>query len=261
MRCPEAATLTISTADVMSDDHPGRDFVRLAFTDTGTGIPDEILGTLFEPFVTTKPLGEGTGLGLATVLGIVEQSDGFVSVSSLPGKGATFEVLLPRTVKSPVPTDGQIPSDATATRGERVLLVEDNDAVRELMRGVLESSGYALVTAASPREAIELAAKMTEPIDLLVTDVVMPELNGRELADLLRADRPDLPVLYISGYTGESMISSGLLPPGTAFLQKPFNLAQLRARCARSSTAAPQSPSDSQVGPGRLALSRPGRSA
>jgi len=223
---PGGGTLTISTADVALDDRPGRDYVRLAFADTGRGIPAEIIGNVFEPFFTTKPQGEGTGLGLATVLGIVEQSDGYVSISSPPGEGATLEVLLPRTRKSAAQAELQPPSDAAA-RGERLLLVEDNDAVRELMCRVLESSGYALVEAASPREALELAATMKEPIDLLVTDVVMPEMNGRQLSNLLREERPDLPVLYISGYTDEVMISRGLLPPGTAFLQKPFSVDQL----------------------------------
>jgi two-component system, cell cycle sensor histidine kinase and response regulator CckA len=223
---PGGGTLTISTADVTLDDRPG-DYVRLAFADTGRGIPAEIIGNVFEPFFTTKPQGEGTGLGLATVLGIVEQSDGYVSVSSPPGEGATLEVLLPRTRKSAAEPERQPPSDATA-RGERLLLVEDNDAVRGLMSRVLESSGYALVEAASPREALELAATTKEPIDLLVTDVVMPGMNGRQLSNMLREERPDLPVLYISGYTDEAMISRGLLPPGTAFLQKPFSVDQLQ---------------------------------
>jgi two-component system cell cycle sensor histidine kinase/response regulator CckA len=223
---PGGGTLTISTADVTLDDRPG-DYVRLAFADTGRGIPAEIIGNVFEPFFTTKPQGEGTGLGLATVLGIVEQSDGYVSVSSPPGEGATLEVLLPRTRKSAAEPERQPPTDATA-RGERLLLVEDNDAVRGLMSRVLESSGYALVEAASPREALELAATTKEPIDLLVTDVVMPGMNGRQLSNMLREERPDLPVLYISGYTDEAMISRGLLPPGTAFLQKPFSVDQLQ---------------------------------
>ncbi|HYT52582.1 MAG TPA: ATP-binding protein [Gaiellaceae bacterium] len=170
---------------------PPGEYVMVAVEDTGLGIAPELLDQVFDPFFTTKGPGEGSGLGLATVLGVVEQSGGYVSVYSEPGAGTTFKVYLPRTELTPVPVQQEAERD-TAGHGERLLLVEDNDAVRRLAYEVLTLSGYEVRQAASPREALELSSSDDQPIDLLVTDVVMPELNGRELADRLRADRPGL---------------------------------------------------------------------
>jgi PAS domain S-box-containing protein len=230
---PAGGTLSMSTRNVTLEDTvgplPPGEYVMLAVEDTGLGIEPELLDQVFDPFFTTKGPGEGSGLGLATVLGVVEQSGGYVSVYSEPGVGTTFKVYLPRTELTPVP----VPHEAdhrTAGCGERLLLVEDNDAVRRLAYEVLELSGYEVRQAASPREALELCASDDQEIDLLVTDVVMPELNGRELADRLRAERPGLRVLYTSGYTDDAMISRGVLAPGMAFLQKPFSVEQLQRK-------------------------------
>jgi CheY-like chemotaxis protein len=178
---------------------------------------------MFEPFFTTKPRGKGTGLGLSTVFGIVKQSGGHIFVYSEEGHGTTIKVYLPRATEA-AGTDGAGSPSLTATRGvETVLVVEDEDSVRKLARRALEASGYAVLHAAAPLEAIELAARYQGPIHLLLTDVMMPELTGRQLADRLMASRPGLAVLYMSGYAEDAIVHHGRLDPDTAFLQKPFS--------------------------------------
>jgi CheY-like chemotaxis protein len=183
---------------------------------------------VFEPFFTTKPPGEGTGLGLATVLGIVQQSEGEITVRSEIGNGTTFHVLLPSVGDArPQATAPEV----TAAEGgtERILLVEDNDTVRRLVELMLREKGYTVVAASLPHEALDLVDSGVL-FDIVVTDVVMPEMNGRELVELLEQKQPGLGVLFTSGYTDDAMVARGVLKPGIAFLQKPFTLTQLTAK-------------------------------
>ena len=201
--------------------------VMVSVTDTGVGIDDATLTRIFEPFFTTKEPGKGTGLGLATVLGIVEQSGGRMSVASEPGNGTSFMVYLPRVddiVSSRAPS-----SVARVDRPvghQRILLVEDNEIVRGPVTQLLEELGYHVLSAAGPTEALELAADGA-PIDVLLTDVVMPGMNGRQLAELLREQRPELKVLFMSGYTDDAVIARGVIDHQMKFLQKPFGADQL----------------------------------
>jgi PAS domain S-box-containing protein len=226
---PGGGQLIIETANVELDDAyllhhavatPGR-YVRVVVSDTGVGISDEIRPHLFEPFFTTKEKGRGTGLGLATVYGIVQQSGGYIWVYSEPGEGATFKVYLPAS-------DGQIDepqrtTDVVTSRGsEVVLVVEDEDAVRRLASLVLRRAGYRVLEAADPKEAEALVATEREPFDLLISDVVMPGSSGPVLFERLAARQPALRVLFMSGYTDDAVIRQGRLQAGAAFLQKPF---------------------------------------
>jgi len=215
---PEGGRLTIKTDNVDA----GGSQVLLHVSDSGVGMDEEVQAHLFEPFFTTKPRGKGSGLGLATVYGIVRQSGGHIAVDSAPGRGATFRVYLPR-VEAPLdPTDRPRPVTAPAAGSETILLVEDEHLVRLLARKVLERAGYRVLVAAGGAEALELAERYAGPIHLLLTDVVMPGMNGRALMRRLAPLRPDLRVLYMSGYADEAVAQHGVLDPGTAFLQKPF---------------------------------------
>jgi CheY-like chemotaxis protein len=181
---------------------------------------------IFEPFFTTKELGKGTGLGLPTVLGIVEQSGGRVSVYSEPGVGTTFKVYMPIGGSKPSATAPVAVTTATRPSGSgTILLVEDNDAVRRPVTRLLADLGYDVLAANGPEEAITLAHGRT--IDLLVTDVVMPGMNGRLLSEKLVAAQPSMRVLFMSGYTDDAVIARGVIEPGTAFLQKPFGADRL----------------------------------
>jgi len=196
----------------------------LAVSDTGMGMDEHTKSRLFEPFFTTKEPGKGTGLGLSTVYGIVKQSDGHVSVYSEPGKGATFKIYLPRVEQAVEQTEAR-PALADLPRGsETILLVEDEGALRELARESLQMLGYAVLPARHGKEALQLGRRHTGPIHLLVTDVVMPEMNGRELAGRLAGLRSDVKALYMSGYAGEAVVRHGVLDNGNAFLQKPFTV-------------------------------------
>src|SRR5438046_1497274 len=227
---PQGGRLTIQTDNVDADGTRGRltpgvpdgRHVLLQVSDSGIGMDDEIQAHLFEPFFTTKPRGKGTGLGLATVYGIVRQSGGHIAVDSAPGRGATFRISLPRADAPLDPTDRPTPVTAPAAGSETILLVEDEHLVRLLARKVLERAGYRVLVAAGGAEALDLAERYAGPIHLLLTDVVMPGMNGRELIRRLAPLRPDLRVLYMSGYADEAVAQHGVLDPGTAFLQKPF---------------------------------------
>ena len=204
--------------------------VMLSVGDSGVGIPREIQAQIFEPFFTTKEQGKGTGLGLATVYGIVKQSGGYIEVDSEPGRGTTFRIYLPRVdTTTPVADRASRPSNA-AGGTETVLLVEDEEGVRELARDILRSSGYTVLEARSGSEALLISERHQGPLDLLLTDVVMPRMSGRELAERLGPLRPELSVLYMSGYTDDAVIRHGVLGAGTAFLQKPFTPATLVQR-------------------------------
>ncbi len=207
-------------------DHLPGSFAVLSVRDTGRGIDAGALPHIFEPFFTTKGTGEGTGLGLATVFGVVKQNDGFITVDSAPGLGATFRIHLPRyagdAAEQPAASFATMPRGA----GETLLLVEDEPAILELGRDMLEDLGYSVVTAGSPGAAIEAAAARPD-ISLLITDVVMPDMTGRDLADRLRALRPALPCLFVSGYTANVIEHRGVVEEGLQFLAKPFSMTQL----------------------------------
>ena len=200
---------------------PGH-FVMLAVSDTGTGIDAETQAHIFEPFFTTKGPGKGTGLGLSTVYGIVKQSGGSVWVYSEVGVGTTFKVYLPQVQKGAEMQERSAPLAEPPGGNETVLLAEDEEAVRILTRDILLDSGYQVLEAPNGAAALEVAGRHEGTIHLLLTDMVMPEMSGRELADTLMRLRPDMKVLYMSGYTNEAMIHHGFLIAGGVFLQKPF---------------------------------------
>jgi signal transduction histidine kinase/ActR/RegA family two-component response regulator/HAMP domain-containing protein len=235
---PQGGRLILETANVDLDDEyvrrhvgarPGP-HVMLAVSDTGAGIPREIQGQIFEPFFTTKEPGKGTGLGLATVYGIVKQSGGYIEVDSEAGRGTTFRIYLPRLDAAPVTVDRSGRPTIAAGGTETILLVEDEEGVRELARDILRASGYTVLEARNGAEALLLCERHQGPLDMLLTDVVMPRMSGRELAERLAPLRPDLSVLYMSGYTDDAVIRHGVLRAGTAFLQKPFTPAALVQR-------------------------------
>ena len=228
----DTATITLDAAYAARhpDVSPGV-YVMLAVSDTGVGMDAETRRRLFEPFYTTKEPGKGTGLGLATVYGIVQQSGGHITVDSEPGRGATFKIFLP-AVDAAADAPVASPPDDAPGGTETILIVEDESEVRVLVREVLQERGYRVIEAASPREALHLVSRLTTPVDLLLTDVIMPQMTGRALADLVTADQPALPVLFMSGYADSAVVEHGVLQTGRAYLQKPFTPAQL-ARVVR----------------------------
>ncbi len=238
---PGGGDLTVATEIVQPGEelrrrHPemtGTMHARLQMADTGCGIAPEVLTRIFEPFFTTKAPGKGTGLGLATVFGVVRQHGGFINVTSEPGHGTAFEVLLPldnRDRQELVPDAGNSPVGA---RGETVLVIEDDSAVRELAVRALKMHGYRVREAANGPEALAVAAELPA-LDLLLTDVIMPGgLDGQQVADRLRADRPGLRVVFMSGYTADRIRHDQLLQEGFNFIRKPFTPDDL-ARCVRA---------------------------
>jgi CheY-like chemotaxis protein len=205
-------------------------YVYLSVTDTGVGMSQEVKDHLFEPFFTTKEPGLGTGLGLATIYGIVEQNRGWIGVESEPGQGAVFRIYLPRIWPDAADTpEASLP--VAALKGwETVLVVEDQDAVRQFVSATLEEYGYRVLEASSGPDAIALAEKYADTIHLLLTDVVLPRMNGRVLAERLRELRPGLKVLYVSGYTREAIGQQELLQSDLKYLQKPFTPEKLAAK-------------------------------
>jgi CheY-like chemotaxis protein len=227
---PTGGKLTIETANAeLGADYaeihrpvvPGR-YVMLAVSDTGTGMDEATKARLFEPFFTTKLPGKGTGLGLATVYGIVKQSGGYIWVYSEPSHGATFKVYLPY-VEAPAEQTGEVtPTSGSLTGSETILLAEDDALLRPLARALLTRLGYRVLEAPDEAAALAIARAHVGEIHLLVSDVVMPGKSGVQLARQLEAERPRLRVLYVSGYTDEAVVRHGLLEPGRYFLQKPF---------------------------------------
>jgi CheY-like chemotaxis protein len=230
---PTGGRLTIETANVEHDPDYARDhaaaavrrFAMLAVTDTGCGMDEATKARIFEPFFTTKPPGKGTGLGLATVYGIVKQAGGFIWVYSEPGQGTSFKIYLPEVDATAEGEGGATAPAGTRVPGgtETVLLVEDAAAVRAVTKQVLERQGYTVLEAEDGEAALRLAHAHRGPIHLLLTDVVMPQLSGRELAERLAPLRPETRILYASGYTDDSVVRHGVLESGTAYLQKPFS--------------------------------------
>ncbi len=218
--------LTIATDNVVAPLKVGGDealpAVTLAVADTGSGMDEATRQRAFEPFFTTKANGKGTGLGLATVFGVVEQSGGRISVQSEVGRGATFVIYLPRCDDPlPAPRVSLRPAQLRAQESATILLVEDEAQVRKLIRAILVTAGYRVLDAAGPLEALRQSEQFNEEIQLLVTDVVMPTMSGRELAELLKRTRYQTKVLYLSGYTEDAIAQHGVLDPTVALLQKP----------------------------------------
>ncbi len=205
---------------------PG-EYVQLSISDNGCGMEKEVIEQVFDPFFTTKNTGEGTGLGLATVYGIVKQNEGFINVYSEPGQGSTFKIYLPRQSGKSERISHDQPLDLKKHGNETVLLVEDEPPLLKLGKKMLEKLGYRVLTAGTPGEAIELASKHADEIHLLITDVVMPEMNGRELARQLLSMYPNLKRLFMSGYTANVIAHHGVLDAGVNFIQKPFSLQSL----------------------------------
>ena len=228
---PQGGRLTVETADVELDaayasrhfSVPPGPYVMLAVSDTGEGMDEQTRSRVFEPFFTTKGPGKGTGLGLATVYGIVKQSGGDIQLYSEPGRGTAFRIYLPRVAQVSAEVDDTTSPSAAVARGdETVLLVEDEPEVRDLAREILEVSGYTVLQACDPLEAVVMAERHPGPIHLLLTDVIMPRQSGRALVERLRPLRPEMQVLYMSGYTNEAIVRHGVLDPDTLFIQKPF---------------------------------------
>jgi two-component system cell cycle sensor histidine kinase/response regulator CckA len=235
---PQGGTLTIETANAVLDEayahqhldvEPG-EYVMLSVSDTGTGMDDEVKRRLFEPFFTTKEKGKGTGLGLATVFGVVKQNEGHIWVHSEVGQGTTFQVYLPRTehveTRPPEPAQAPLPSGPTPAR-ETLLLVENEADVRVLAAHILDSQGYRILAAANGSEALRLSGEYDGPIHLLLTDVVMPQMSGPEVAEQLSAQRPEMRVLYMSGYADEAAVQRVRSTRRVPFLPKPFGADQL----------------------------------
>lgn len=198
----------------------------LAVSDTGVGMDETVLSHIFEPFFTTKEPGKGTGLGLATCYGIIKQSGGYIWPYSEPGYGTTFKIYLPRFTEAAA-SNSQEASLAIPHGTETVLLVEDELLVRDIAVQALRTQGYTVLEATNGSEAVRIAGEYAGEIHLLVTDVVMPQMGGKKLAERLQALHPRLKVLYMSGYTDDAIVHRGVLAPGIAFLQKPFSPASL----------------------------------
>ncbi|MGE0453272.1 MAG: PAS domain S-box protein [Vicinamibacteria bacterium] len=243
---PDGGTLTVETAAVSLDaeyceTHPGSrpgEYVLLTVTDTGIGMDESTRERAFEPFFTTKPEGKGTGLGLAMVYGVVKQNEGFVEIESEIGRGTTFRIHIPRTRLERRATEPAATAGPPARGRETVLLVEDQQQLREITRELLESLGYAVLEAPSPGDALTLCEKHGGEIHLLLTDVVMPVMNGKELAERVKAIRPRIRTLFTSGYTADTIGRRGVLEPGVWFIEKPFSLDSL-ARKLREVLGAP----------------------
>jgi len=243
---PAGGRLTIETADVVLDTdyarthvavNPGR-YVMLAVSDNGCGMDAETQARIFEPFFTTKELGKGTGLGLSTVYGIVKQSGGHIEVYSEPGRGTTFRIYLPRIEEAAEAVEPGKAREQLPRGSETILLVEDEAGVRTLAKTILQTHGYTVLDAAQGKDAFLLSGQHEGLIHLMVTDMVMPEMSGREVAERLKPLRPNMKVLFMSGFTDKAMVHHGELGPGMAFLQKPFT-PQTLARKVREVLDAP----------------------
>jgi nitrogen-specific signal transduction histidine kinase/CheY-like chemotaxis protein len=241
---PDGGALSIKTANVSAldlsptPDAPSRDLVMLFVSDTGHGMDEETRAHIFEPFFTTKPEGKGTGLGLSTVYGIVKQSGAAITVDSGIGRGTSFRILFPRT-DAELSAPQLIPRSREGT--ETLLLVEDERSVRELADRILSDRGYKVTPCSDGKEALRAFASAPGEIDIVVTDLIMPGMSGRELVQALRQIRPGVAALYVSGYTEDEIIRRGLHDPNVAFLQKPFTADELTNKVRAVLDARPSS--------------------
>jgi len=238
---PEGGRLTIETANCHLDDGYSEanlnvkagQYMLIAITDTGAGMPEDVVAKAFDPFFTTKPIGKGTGLGLSQVHGFVKQSGGHIKIYSEQGHGTTIKIYLPRSHESL--SEAAAVLQKPATQGDPsvvILMVEDDDQVRLVTLSTLRDLGYTVLHASRPSEALE-KLRSTPDVTLLFTDVVMPEMSGRQLADIALAERPELKVLFTTGYTQNAIVHNGVLDPDTEFLMKPFSIDQLAEKIAR----------------------------
>jgi CheY-like chemotaxis protein len=227
---PHGGKVTIETKNVVLDEgyafhhvpvQPG-EYTMLAISDTGMGMDKETQSHVFEPFFTTKPAGKGTGLGLSTVYGIVKQSGGYVWVYSEVGSGTVFKIYLPRVAASRESDKQKLPTVNVLQGKETILLVEDEEIVRRMARMILENHGYSVLEAANVQHAMQLCFENSKRVDLLLTDVIMPGMSGRVLAERIATIYPELPVVYMSGYTDDAIVRHGILEEDIYFLQKPF---------------------------------------
>lgn len=236
---PDGGKLTVETKNIVADESYSRshvgftpgDYVQLSVSDNGTGMDRETMDHVFEPFFTTKEVGKGTGLGMATVYGIIKQNNGYINVYSEPGHGTTFTIYLPRTAQGKDVRE-EDEKEAFLNGVGTILLVEDDPMVLEITRGMLEAIGYGVIVAETPHDAVNLYQDHDTPISLVVTDVVMPSMSGKELVDRLNEIRPNTRALFMSGYTEDTVAHHGVLEEGVHFLQKPFRLGDL-ARTVR----------------------------
>ncbi|MHB8987479.1 MAG: hybrid sensor histidine kinase/response regulator [Desulfobulbia bacterium] len=242
----DVGKITIETGNVVFDeaycaDHVGfvaGEYVLLAVSDNGCGMDKETLDQIFEPFFTSKAVGQGTGLGLSMVYGIVKQNHGFINVYSEPGEGTTFRIYLSRCAGHPVDAQGEKAVEAPLSHGETVLLVEDEPALLKMSKMMLQKIGYRVLAAGTPGEAIGLAKKHAGDIHLLLTDVVMPGMNGKDLAERLHALRPDMKILFMSGYSVNMITGQGALDESVNFIEKPFSMKDLGVKVAEALTNA-----------------------
>jgi two-component system, cell cycle sensor histidine kinase and response regulator CckA len=224
---PDGGRIEITTRNVAAMD---RAWVTVKVADTGIGMDDETREKIFEPFFTTKKIGKGTGLGLATVYGVMQQNAGWIDVRSAPGAGTTFILYFPQIDEQPLTEHPAASAPEAALGGETILLVEDEEPVREFMSIALKDLGYKVLPASTGNAAIGVAGSYPETIDLLITDVVMPGMNGKELADRLSGISPQTKVIFMSGYLTDVIAKSGVMDPRIAFLQKPVALDALEAK-------------------------------
>jgi len=231
---PQGGHLVIETRNVEIDEDgasplgaPAGKYALMVVSDTGCGMDAETQSHIFEPFFTTKPQGQGTGLGLSTVYGIVTQSNGYIRVRSRPGSGASFEIYLPHVEGVVRPEPATLPQAELPQGTKTILLAEDDDAVRDVLQMVLDDNGYTVLTAENGAQALTLSREYTGHIHMLLTDVVMPHISGARLAELIAEARPDIKVLYMSGYADDVLGHQGVLDSRAIFLQKPFDLDDL----------------------------------
>jgi len=243
---PKGGKVTIETSNVRLSKEsadfnmtvPPGNYVMLAVSDTGCGMDAQTQARIFEPFFTTKEVGKGTGLGLATVYGIVKQSEGSIWVYSEVGRGTTFKIYLPSVEGQVTEVAAGIENPESLRGAETVLVVEDEEIVREMATEILRESGYHVLEAKHPNEALTLAAQYEGEIHIMLTDVVMPLMSGRDLAEQLTPLRPDMKVLYMSGYTDDAIVHHGVLEVGTAFIAKPFSIDGLARKLRETLDAA-----------------------